>query len=295
MRMTFGAIHGSLDNVNLAAEQFVIAQRQVASGRRVQKPSDDPTSMQRAIQDQAENGTLDAYSQASDTATSRLTVIDSVLGLALDTLTDALVTATGARGSAVDQVSRDAASTKMIPLRDALAADVNTEFRGTHLFAGSQAQTVPYAKNVGGSWVYQGDGAQVTADVGRNRAVTLAYDGRTLAQDGGTTNLFSQLDTLVTAIKAGDDDAIGTGIDALTRAFTRVSRVQSQVGTDERSTSDGQDQLVTLRLAGTSRLSKDQDANLAQAITKMNQAQVAYQAALTAVGKANQSSLLDYL
>jgi flagellar hook-associated protein 3 FlgL len=99
----------------------------------------------------------------------------------------------------------------------------------------------------------------------------------------------------VVAVKTGDNAAIGTGIDALTRAFDRAVRAQSRVGTNEQSIGDGQEQLVSLRLASVTRLSKDQDANLAEAITKMSQAQIAYQAALGAVGKANQNSLLDYL
>jgi flagellar hook-associated protein 3 FlgL len=182
----------------------------------------------------------------------------------------------------------------MASLRDALVSGLNTEFRGTQLFAGSMAQSIPYAK-VGGAWQYQGDAAAVKADVGRDRAVTLAYDGQAIARGGDATDLFSELDALVGAIQTGDNAAIGTGLDALARAFDRTVRVQSQVGTDQRSTTDGHDQLVSLRLAGVLRLSKDQDANLAEAITRMNQSQVAYQAALAAVGKANQTSLIDYL
>jgi flagellar hook-associated protein 3 FlgL len=294
MRTTFSAMHGNLDAINLAAEQFVAAQKQVASGRRVAVPSDDPVSMQRAIQDQAEVGTLDAYSRASDTATSRLSVIDSVFSSMIETLTEATVTATGARGSAVPQPARDAAATKLAALRDGLVSDLNTDFRGTRLFAGSMAQSVPYAQ-IAGAWVYQGDATPVSADVGRNRAVMLSYDGQAIAQGGDASDLFSELDSLVTAVQTGDDNAIGTGVAALTRAFDRTVRAQSQVGTDERSITDGQAQLVSLRLAGVSRVSNDQDANLAEAITKMGQSQIAYQAALTAVGKANQSSLLDYL
>ena len=41
---------------------------------------------------------------------------------------------------------------------------------------------------------------------------------------------------------------------------------------------------MSLRLAGVGRLVKDQDVDLAEALTKMNQAQTAYQAALTAFG-----------
>ena len=78
---------------------------------------------------------------------------------------------------------------------------------------------------------------------------------RLIAKGGDATDLFSELDTLVGAVQAGDDAAIGVGIAALSRAFDRTVRAQSQVGTDERSTSDGQGELVSLRLAGVSRLS----------------------------------------
>jgi flagellar hook-associated protein 3 FlgL len=294
MRMTFSAIQGSVDAVNQAAAQFVSAQSEVASGKRVQRPSDDPTAMQRAIQDQAEIGTLDAYSRASDTAISRLSVIDTVLGSMVDKLTDATVIATGARGTTVDQTLRNESSTKLASLRDALVGDLNTQFRGTSLFAGSQAQSVAYAK-VSGVWTYQGDTVPVGVDIGRNRAVKLAYDGKAIAQGSDATNLFTEFDALVTAVQAGDNAAIGVGIDALTRAFQRTIRAQSQVGIDEQTTGDGQDQLVSLRLAGATRLAKDQDANMAEAITRMTQAQIAYQSALAAVGKTSKLSLLDYL
>jgi flagellar hook-associated protein 3 FlgL len=294
MRMTFNAIQGSLDAVNQAAAQFASAQGEVASGKRVQRPSDDPTAMQRAILDQSEIGTLDTYSRASDTAMSRLTVIDTVLGSMVDKLTEATVTATGARGTTVDQTWRNGASATLASLRDALVGDLNTQFRGTSLFAGSEAQSVAYAK-VSGVWTYQGDTAPVSADVGRNRAVKLAYDGQAIAQGSDATDLFTEFDALITAVQAGDNAAIGVGVDALTRAFQRTVQAQSQVGLDEKTTSDEQEQLVSWRLAGVTRLAKDQDANMAEAITNMTQAQIAYQSALAAVGKTSKLSLLDYL
>ena len=294
MRMTFSPIQGSLDAINLAAAQFAKAQQQVSSGKRVKAPSDDPTAMQRAIQDKSEIGTLDAYSRASDTAASRLAVIDTVLGTMVDQLIEARAAATGARGSTVDPASRSAAMAKLTGIRDALVGGLNSQFRGTYLFGGSEVQSPPYV-SVAGVWTYQGDTSPVSADIGRNRSVTLALDGQTIAKGSDAVDLFGEFDALLTAVQAGDSTAIGTGIDALTRAFNRTVQAQSQVGADERSVDDGQAQLVTLRLAGVARLSKDEDANMAEAMTKMGQAQIAYQSALAAVGKANQSSLLDYL
>jgi flagellar hook-associated protein 3 FlgL len=294
MRVTFNAIQGSIDAINIAAAQFARAQEQVATGKRVQRPSDDPTSAERAIQDQSEIGTIDAYSQSANTAAARLSVLDAALSTMTDILTTALATATGGHGNTPDQISRDTASTKILGLRDALAGALNTNFRGTYVFSGSQAQTQPYSNATGG-WVYSGDAITVSADVAHNRSVDLAVDGQSIAKGTDATDVLSVLDTLATAVQAGDNPTITTSIDGLNRAFGRVVQAQSRVGSDEQSLADGQDQLTTLRLAGTRRLSQDQDANIAEAITQMNRSQTAYKAAIAAVGQSNQTSLLDYL
>jgi flagellar hook-associated protein 3 FlgL len=294
MRVTFNAIQGSLDAINVAASQLQTAQDQVATGKRIQRPSDDPTSAERAIQDQAEIGSLDAYSQASNTASARLAVLDGALSTMTDILTTALATATQGHGDTPDQISRDTASTKILGLRDALAGALNTNFRGTYIFSGSAAQTQPYAY-VAGAWTYQGDSTTVSADVAPNRSVDLAVDGQAIAKGGAANDALTALDTLAAAVQTGNNPAIAASITDLEAAFNRVVKAQSRVGSDEASLADGQDQLVTRRLASAKRLSQDQDANLAEAVTQMNRAQTAYKAALSAVGQSNQTTLLDYL
>jgi flagellar hook-associated protein 3 FlgL len=294
MRVTFNAINGSLDAINVAAGQFATAQSQVATGKRLQRPSDDPASAERAIQDQAELGAIDAYSRASDTASARLSVIDGALSTMTDILTTAQAAAAQGHGDTADQVTRDTTSTKILGLRDALAGALNTTFRGTYLFSGSLAQTQPYS-NAAGSWVYAGDAAVVSAAVGPNRSVDLGLDGQSIAKGSDATDVLTVLDTLATAVKAGDNPTVATCIGSLNNAFNRVVQAQSRVGGDEASIADGASQLSTLRLAGQQRLSNDQDANLADAITQMSRAQTAYKAALGAVGQSNQTSLLDYL
>jgi flagellin-like hook-associated protein FlgL len=120
-------------------------------------------------------------------------------------------------------------------------------------------------------------------------------NGQSIMQGGDATNVLSELDTLVTAVQANDQVGISNGIDALNRAFNRTVRAQTLVGTDETSVADIQLNLTSRQTSATARLSKDQDANMADAITRMNQAQVAYQSALGAVSTANKTSLLDYL
>jgi len=294
MRVTFRAIDESLDAINTAAQQFARAQEQVATGRRLRSASDDPVAMQRAINGYAEIGTLDAYTRSADTARARLSVLDGVLTALVDTLTEAQATAASARGNTADQVTRDTLVAKLQGQRDRTASFLNATFRGTYLFAGSEALTQPYIFS-GGAWVYQGSAAPVTVDVGRSRTATIAMDGRAVAQGADAADVLTAFDSMIAAAQTSNEAGVEAGMTALARTFDRVVRAQSQVGNDQYGIDEEQETRVRFRLAAERRVSQDQDADMAKAISQMTQARTAYEAALGAVGNSSRASLLDYL
>lgn len=294
MRVTFRAIDEAVSAITVASEQFARAQAQVATGRRLRTASDDPGAALRAIDGRAEIGTLDAYTRSGDTAQARLSVIDGVLTAMVDTLTEAQATVAQARGTTADQSTREALVAKLQGQRDRLASFLNATYRGTYIFSGSQTQTASYAL-VAGAWVYQGDAAPVTVGVGAGRSVTTGLDGRAIAQGADTSNVLAAFDSLVAAAQTADEASLEAGMASLGRAFDRAVRAQSQVGADLHGLEKERETLTRFRLAAESRVSKDEDADMAKAISQMTQAQTAYQAALGAVGRASKVSLLDYL
>jgi flagellar hook-associated protein 3 FlgL len=241
-----------------------------------------------------EIATLDAYTRASDSATARLSAIDIALTNIVEKLTEAKATIAGARGTVPTAESREAAALKLEGLRNSILADINTPIGGTYLFAGAEAQSRPYAA-VASVWTYQGDANTVTVDVGRNRPVAIAIDGQAVIQGTDAVDLFTAIDAAIAAVRAGDETGMVDGMDALERGFGRAVHAQSQVGAHLNAVDEEQASLGGLKLAHHTRLSKDEDANLAQAITEMNQADAAYRAALGAVGTAGRLSLMDYL
>lgn len=294
MRVTFSTAYGNVEQVNTAAGQVARARQQVESGKRIRVPSDDPAGMQRAVEGRAEIAGIDIYARTADSAAAKLATLDTVLSDIVDKITQATVTATSVRGTTATPQARDAAALTLEGHRDALAADLNTAFRGAYVFGGTKSQTPPYAK-VAGAWVYQGDNTAASVDVGPGQTVEVALDGQALAQGTDASNILDDFEALIAAVRAGDNTAIGAGVAALGRAFNRAVRTQSQIGVDEQSMADRQSQLTNQRLAAVARVSKDEDADLVAAISEMNRAQIAYQAALGAVGTASRQSLLDYL
>jgi len=296
MRVTFSqSFRNAASDTNLAAEQLAAAQRQVSSGKRIIKPSDDPAGTNSAIADHAAIGAIDAYTQTANSTTSRLTVADSMLSDIIDKITAAQTAAASARGSVTSQSQRDSAAANLQGISEALFADFNAQFHGSYLFSGSKATTAPYKMVAGAVSSYQGSSTPVSVDLGQGRTAQISLDGGTIAQGSDPADIFTVLSNLATAAKSGDNIGLGQGLDALDRALSRTTLAQTQVGSSFVALDDVRARLNTERVGITAQLSNTEDVNMASAITNMSQADTAYRAALAAFGRIGSVSLMDYL
>lgn len=294
MRVVYDLFRDGLSAINTAASQLETARQQVATGQRIAVASDDPLGMQEAIGEHSTLAALDAYTRSRDSAAARLGAADNVLSSIVDKISSAVVAGTGARGSEVDATARAALSQTVRSLRDSLLGDINSKFNGSYLFSGTEADTAAYVQ-VGGVWTYQGNSATTQVEVEQGRLVSTSFDGQNLVKGSDSSDLFTTLDALATAIDAGDNDAIGTALSGLDRAFDRALQAQGRLGADERGVDDATARLSALKIAADTRRANLEQVDLAAAVTKMSQADTAYRAALGAVSSAERVSLLDYL
>lgn len=271
------------------------AQRQVSTGRRVGKPSDDPSAAAGAVTERAQLATVEQYSRAANSMASRLNVTDTVMSNILETLTAAQSSAVSAQGSTKSAEEREAAAQTLEGIKASLLTDFNTAFHGTYIFAGAAATAKPFVEVGGVVGPYAGSTTEVKIDVSQERTVTVGFNGDAIARGTDTDDIFAVLDDLITAVRAGDNTGITTATAGVVRAFDRATTAQTRVGVALKAIEAEQARLQELKLAGTERLSNLEDADMAEAITDMARADAAYQAALGAVGTATRVSLLDYL
>jgi flagellin-like hook-associated protein FlgL len=246
------------------------------------------------VTEQASIDEIDAYTTVSSSADSRLSAIDSALGNIVDKMIEARSALQSSMGSTANQTVRDAAASTFEAVRDAIAADINSTFGGTHLFSGSNSGARAYEK-VAGVWTYQGSNDVTTVEITGNDSVAVTMDGEALLKGSDSSDLLTVLDSLAAAARAGDAATLTGGLDQLQRAFSRVTQAHSQVGYDQDSVSAGNLRRTSQRAAAMERLAEDRDANMAEVLTRMSRAQTAYQAALGAVAATSKTSLMDYL
>jgi flagellar hook-associated protein 3 FlgL len=278
------------------SERLMAAQKQVSSGNRVNVASDDPAAAAAIINEQASIAKIDAYTSANDDASTRLNIADSAMSDVVDRISYAQTLVTGVQGSTVTQAQRDAAIQGLNGIRDALVNDLNTKHQGAYLFSGTDATDAPYTQAADGTVsAYHGNTSVASVDVDGSRQIQSTFDGSRIAQGSDSSDIFTVLSNLTTAIANGDTAGMDSGLSALGRAFDRATLAQTTVGNAMRTVDDAGQQLSALRVDASARASKLQAADMAAAITAMSQAQTSYQAALAAFASFGKTSLMNYI
>jgi flagellar hook-associated protein 3 FlgL len=297
MRITFNSqLREGAAGIATASERLLDAQRQVASGKRINKVSDDPSAATTCVTERNALGAIEQYTRTSDGAASKLSVVDTVLSDVLQLLTRAQSAAMNGHGSTKTTEQRNAVAEELRGIRAGLLDDFNTTFQGTYIFSGANSTTQPFTIGGGGAVnAYAGSASELDVEIGDGRAVTIGFDGNSIAQGSDPDHVFDVIDDLITAVTAGNDTAVTTGLAALERVFTRATTAQGRLGNDINEIDSQKLRLQQMKLSSDERLSKLESANMAEAITNMAHADAAYQAALGAVSSATRASLLDYL
>ena len=295
MRITAATVYRDASaSIERASERLLEYQQQVASGKRINRASDDPDGTAASIGERAEVAAVEQYTRTSDSVTARLMVMDTALSDMIERLTAAHVSVISAQGTKTDG-QREVAALTLEGIKQALLSDLNTSFRGMHLFAGADSVDPPFTMNGTTVSAYQGATQEVVVDIDQTRSATIAIDGSAISQGTAANDIFAVLDAAIAAARAGDAAGLGQAQTEIAAAFDRATNAQMRVGTHLSAIEALQSQLTDRRLAGQARIAKLEDANLATAITGMNQADTAYRAALAATGKITQLSLMDYL
>jgi flagellar hook-associated protein 3 FlgL len=297
MRTTFNStfLQNAADLSRTTAE-LARRQREVSSGRRLNTVSDDPAAASGSVRQRSEIAALDRYAQTADTANARLAVADSALSDMLDQLTLAKTTILAAQGTPVTDEQRDAYAKQLAAIRDALFSDYTTTFNGTYLFSGQAVTVAPYQKAANGAVsAYAGTAAAISVDIDRHTSVSMSFSADAIARGSDAADIFASLTQAIADVLAGNGAGMAAAGAAVERAFQRTTAAQSQNGAGLRAIEIQKGRLSDQRDASRSRVADLEDANMAESITKMSQADTAYKAALGAIATTGRVTLMDYL
>ncbi len=147
-------------------------QQQIASGKRIQSPADDPAGAVRILDVRQAIDTTSQYQRNINLARERLAVEDSTLDSSVDLLQRVRELAIQANNDTQSPQTRAAIATEIRQrLEDLLALANTTGANGEYIFSGFNTKTQPFAVDGAGNHVYQGDQGQRFLQVSATRQV----------------------------------------------------------------------------------------------------------------------------
>lgn len=274
-------------------------QLQIATGKRILTPKDDPVGAAYALDLRTAISQTEQYQRNAERAYSRLELQESVLKGVDDLIPrikELTVQGLNDTNSAGD---RQAIAEELRQINDELMALANTkDSNGEYIFAGYDADAVPFSNPADGIFAYSGDAGTRTLQISPTRQVQDRENGFEVFMDigestGGKRNLFETVHAIIAGMEADNPDDIYLDdlnliqdhvADLRTRGGARLNTIDEQKNVNSEF-------LLTLQTA----LSDTEDLDLAEAIGRFEQELVALQAAQQSFNMVQGLSLFNFL
>jgi flagellin-like hook-associated protein FlgL len=132
-------------------------QQQIASGQRIQLPSEDSRAALRIVGYQQLLSRISQLQVNLKTNQSYLTATDSAMGTITDLLASVRGDVLGAVGTTVSDTQRAAAALQVTAVMQQLVDTGNQQYRGRQIFSGSDTAVTPFEFTKAGNVIYNGD------------------------------------------------------------------------------------------------------------------------------------------
>ena len=230
LRITDGMMINRVNlNIQRSLGRFMNMQTQMSSGRRINKPSDDPVGTQRDLNYRAQIDKIAQYQRNVEVASNWQRTYDSILADAKDLLTSAKEQAISMSNSTYDAAARAAAAVEIRSIFDRLLALGNSELEGKSIFAGYKTDVTPFQQSAAGV-VYRGNDGVIELEAEANLMTTTNLVGsnvflRQLQVLGADSDLNPAVtgNTLLADLNGGSGVDLTTGATPGTIAITDLN------------------------------------------------------------------------
>jgi flagellar hook-associated protein 3 FlgL len=291
-----------LADLNDVANRQAATRRQMASGKAITRPSDDPYAAGRALSLHSELEGIRQQSRNVTEAEGWMTITDTVLGHIGDMAQRARELVVKGSTDTLTTSDREAIASEIDQLIAGMKQEANATYDGRYVLGGARTNVPPYdskvlpvgaAPNDG----YGGDTYKQMREIGPG--VTLQVNvngGEILGGDPGDGKMLDVLRGISDRLRSGDTATLATSdLKDVTDQIDNLLGMRARVGAGMNRLQTAEARLAETEESATSLLSEVEDADMAKTLIDYSTQQAVYQSALNAGARLVQSSLLDFL
>lgn len=290
-QLLFSAIAAQLQR-NL--ESTLNIQEQISAGKRILRPSDDPTAHTQILRDNTVLAQTDQYLRNIGQVDPFMSATAGALQSAQDQLVRLRELAIQASTLTISASDRARMATEVQQIFNELVSLSNVRFEDQHLFAGSQTDSAAFDS----TGTYQGNSVELSVLVGKGQTVIKNLPGNRVFNGTGVTggvDIFSTVQNFQTALQNNNLTNIATAFDELVTAQGQLGNELALIGSRQSRLVSSRTMLEDLKILTLGARSDREDLDLTQAVSDLALKQNALEAIRAVSGGFLGQSLLDFL
>ena len=289
----------ALSNINLNYKKIQETQEKLSSGKRINRPSDDPSGTRKVLGLKAEESQVQQFLDNTETAKEQINFTSNTLESIQDIFSKIKELTIQASNDTLGQSERKIISGELDELLESVLQNANTDNNGRYVFSGTQTLTSAFTAtrdsngNIS-SVSYNGNNEEIKYQIGPNTFIQVNLPGGKLFQDN---KAFSTLVSLRDSLKASTFDStafsnlrntLDTATNALSTEITRFGAKANRLEMTTNSLENSQTALKEL-------ISYTEDADVASLIMDLKHQENVLQSSLKTGAMVIQPTLLDFL
>lgn len=303
MRVTNNTmIHSIMRYLTRQNEALFDRQTIIASGKKINTPSDDPLGMGKVLDYRQTIASIEQYQTNIQYGKTRLDVSETNLELVDEFLQYfRSIARTEVDGTTE---SRLAAAETLKNIFDQVLDLANSKLNDNYLFSGYQIKTAPFSRDDSQATTfdkftvsYNGDTGDAQFIVADGTTITMDADGQPIFHDAasGGINVFDVMRDLIVGLENDDTAAISTQSDLLDQGRTQIKDIRSanapilfQLIASENHWQHYKPKIEDL-------LGEEENADVTRAVVELQSLELAYQSTLATAARILQPGLINFL
>jgi flagellar hook-associated protein 3 FlgL len=289
-----------LANLSVVEARILKDDQEVSSGLAVQQISDSPDQVTEILQLQAAIAGNNQIGQNMGQVNSEVSAASEAISNGINLMDQAIQVGTEGSNSTTGASTDQQLASQVQGVITQMLGLTQTQVEGRYVFSGDSDQTSPYAGvNLAlpnGVGAYQGSASTRNVQNSNGSTFSVAYTAQQIFDSGGpSTSVFQSLTALYNALQGGSSSTVSTALANVQTANASLNGMNGQYGNIQNQVTEAENFQSQYNTTLESQLSTAQDADEAAAITDMQQASTAEQAALQAEAALPRQSLFSFL
>lgn len=313
MRITNGMLtNNMLSNLNSNLNRMERYQNQGATGRKFDKPSDDPIGMSRSLKLYTDISKVTQYERNLNDANSWMHTTEEALGEIEQIIQRTRELTAGAANGTNAETDTQAIAEEIKQLKEQVIQLGNARHAGRSIFTGFKTDKDLLKSD--GSYnidIKKGDvsnynvgisedidvnivGSRVFGVVSATDDLSKEFDPQQ-AIEGDKSSMLSVFDNIIAAMNKGDHQQIDQQLKDIDVVHQNIISIKAEIGAKTNRLDMTEKRLSSEKLNFETNLSQNEDVDYADLIMKTKIAETVYQASLSISGRIIQPTLMDFL